>query len=65
MNPNDRRRPVEHVRPESQPHGTTEDQRREMESAGQGGAAKGSKPTPTSPPRGTITRSMPGARVLK
>jgi hypothetical protein len=40
MRPNDSRTARDTVRPESQPHGTTESQINEMESEGQGGASK-------------------------
>jgi hypothetical protein len=48
------------LRPESQPHGTTEDQTNEMESEGQGGAVtKDAKPRPIPPRDNTATGPVP------
>jgi hypothetical protein len=66
MNPNDIRTPPDHERPESQPHGTTEDQIHEMESEGPGGPTKdGPKPKCTPPPNRTTTVSIPSGTVVK
>ena len=66
MNPNSSARPLEKLRPESQPHGTTEDQSNEMESEGQGGgAAKNPKPKSSYAPHGTTTVSIPRGTVVK
>ena len=47
MNPDDIRSPPDRERPESQPHGTTEDQIHEMESEGPGPTKDGPKPKRT------------------
>jgi hypothetical protein len=66
MNLNDISPPPDHERPESQPHGTTEDQIHEMESEGPGNPTQdGPKPTCTPPPNRTATVSIPGGTVVK
>ena len=66
MSPNDVRTPQDHERPESQPHGTTEDQIHEMESEGPGSPTKdGPKPKCTPPPNRTTTVSIPSDTVVK
>jgi hypothetical protein len=63
MNSNDRGAAPDTLRPESQPHGTTEDQIHEMESEGQGGAAeKDAKPKSIAPPN-NATVSVPATTM--
>lgn len=65
MRPNKRGAVADTLRPESQPHGTTEDQIHEMESEGQGGAAtQEMKPKPLAPLDKTATGS-PASTVAK
>jgi hypothetical protein len=66
MNANDRRTPANNERPESQPHGTTEDQIHEMESEGQGHTTNEEpKPKATPPPNRTTPVSIPRGTVVK
>lgn len=66
MNLNASRPSPDHERPESQPHGTTDDQIHEMESEGPGGTAKdGPQPKSTPPPHRTTTVSMPKGKAVK
>ena len=60
MNPDDRRAVPDKPRPESQPHGTTEDQIHDMESEGPSAPAD-LKPKSIPPPHQTTTVAMPGA----
>ena len=66
MNANDRRPSADQVRPEGQPHGTTEDQIHDMESEGQGHTTiEEPKPKATSPPNRTTPVSIPRGTVAK
>jgi hypothetical protein len=65
VNPNDRRNPPDNPRPESQPHGTTEDQINEMESEGQGSTAKEDPKPESTPPPNRTTVSIPSGTVVK
>jgi hypothetical protein len=64
MNPSARRIPSDKLRPESQPHGTTEDQIHEMESEGPG-VKNDPKPSSPPPPGSTTTVSRTGRRHEK